>query len=79
MTYNLSDGDGFAASSGFVTASSPYACARGTRGMLELDFPKGATLQGPLNVNLTCPCCGEPVIIQGHSHHVDAAGVLVSL
>ena len=79
MTYNTSDGDGDSPSSGFVTASSPYACARGTRGMLELDFPKGDTLHGPLSVNLTCPCCGEPVVIQGRSHHVDAAGVLVSV
>jgi hypothetical protein len=74
-----SGGDGFATSSDYVTASSPYACARGTRGMLELAFPKGQTLQGPLNVNLTCPCCGESVVIQGRSHYVDAAGVLVSV
>ena len=78
MTFNPSGGDGHATSHEYVTASSPYACARGTRGMLELAFPKGETLHGPLNVNLTCPCCGESVVIQGRSHYVDAAGVLVS-
>ena len=79
MSYNHDGGDGSATSPEFVTASSPYACARGTRGMLELAFPRGEVLHGPLNVNLTCPCCGEPVVIQGRSHHVDAAGVLVSV
>ena len=62
----------------FVTASIQYACARGTRCMLALSIPKGATLEGPLSVDLTCPCCGEAVVIQGRSHHVNAAGVLVS-
>ncbi len=71
-------GDSAWASQEYVTASSSYACARGTRGMLALNIPKGATLAGPLSVDLTCPCCGESVVIQGRSHHVNAAGVLVS-
>ena len=78
MTDDYRGFDGATHAGEFVTASSPYACARGTRGMLELAFPKGETLQGPLNVNLTCPCCGESVVIKGRSHYVDAAGVLVS-
>ena len=62
----------------FVPAAREYACARGTRGMLSLSFPRGATLHGPLSVDLTCPCCGEPVVIAGNAHYVDAAGRLVS-
>ena len=62
----------------FVPASREYACARGTRGMLALDFPKDTTIHGPLSVDLTCPCCGEAVVIQGSTHYVNAAGYLVS-
>lgn len=78
MSEDSIGGDGAWASQEFVTASSSFACARGTRGMLALSIPKGATLEGPISVDLTCPCCGESVVIQGRSHHVNAAGVLVS-
>lgn len=66
------------AAEGFVDAYRDYACSRGTQGRLALSFPKGATVQGPLRVDLTCPCCGEGVVIPGAEHYVDAAGVLVS-
>ena len=78
MTEESGSGEGFTSTDGYVTASSPYSCQRGTLGMLALTFPKGAVIHGPLSVNLTCPCCGEPVVIKGRSHHVDAAGMLVS-
>lgn len=78
MSEDAGSSEGFPSTHEYVTASSRYACRRGTAGMLALDFPKGATLHGPLNVDLTCPCCGESVVIQGRSHYVDAAGVLVS-
>ena len=78
MTEEPGSGEGATSTDGFVTASSQYACQRGTLGMLALNFPKGAVIHGPLSVDLACPCCGEPVVIQGRSHHVDAAGMLVS-
>ena len=78
MTEESGSCEGFTSTDGYVTASSPYSCQRGTLGMLALTFPKGAVIHGPLSVDLTCPCCGEPVVIQGRSHHVDAAGMLVS-
>jgi hypothetical protein len=62
----------------FVDAYRDYACSRGTQGRLALSFPKGAVVHGPLAVDLTCPCCGEGVVIQGAEHYVDRAGVLVS-
>ena len=78
MSEDSSGGAGMYSGEQYLTASSEYACARGTRGMLALSIPKGAILEGPLSVDLTCPCCGEAVVIQGRSHHVNEAGVLVS-
>ena len=77
MTDNPS-GDSGQLSDEFVQASREYACARGTRGTLALTFPRNRTLHGPLSVDLTCPCCGEAVVIAGNTHYVDPAGVLVS-
>ena len=78
MTDYLDDEGSTPAASDFVDAYCDYACSRGTQGRLALSFPKGATVQGPLAVDLTCPCCGEGVVIAGAEHYVDNAGVLVS-
>jgi hypothetical protein len=78
MADDSSGGPGHSSVDAFVDASSDYACARGTRGKLALSFPRDTTMHGPLAVDLTCPCCGEPVVIPGNLHYVNAAGVLVS-
>ena len=78
MTGPFGDNGTSFVSEGYVDAYSDYACSRGTQGRLALAFPKGAVLQGPLSVNLTCPCCGEGVVIPGGEHYVDGAGLLVS-
>ncbi len=78
MSDQFDDRGSARAGEGYVDAYRDYACSRGTQGRLALSFPKGTTVQGPLRVDLTCPCCGEGVVIPGAEHYVDAAGVLVS-
>ena len=78
MTGSFDDyGSNFVADD-YVETYRDYACSRGTQGRMALSFPKGAVLQGPLSVNLTCPCCGEGVVIPGGEHFVDGTGMLVS-
>lgn len=72
MADDFRGSDALGTAEDYVTASSAYACARGTSGMLALRFPKGQTIRGPLSVG------GESVVIQGRSHYVDASGSLVT-
>ncbi|SOB53865.1 hypothetical protein [Pseudomonas lundensis] len=70
--------DGVLSSDSYVKATRQYTCGKGTVSELTLDMPEGLTVQGAINVNAQCPCCGEKVVIPTGKHSVNSDGVLVT-
>jgi len=70
--------DGVLSAESYVTATRQYTCGKGTKSTLTLNMPEGVTVNGAINVDTQCPCCGEKVVIPTGKHSVNSEGVLVT-
>jgi hypothetical protein len=62
-----------------IRVTRKHVCSKGTAFTIEMDWPKGLTLNAPVALDgVTCPCCQEPVEFPKAVHIVNENNELVS-